>query len=221
MIEAINISKYYTVQGKKKEIFKNLSLTIKPGERFGLMGKNGAGKSTLLRLLCGIEKPNRGIINISSSLSWPVGVAGGFIPTLTGKENVKFVCRLFMNDREQTRERINFVKEFCEIGDYFEMPIKTYSSGMRARLAFGLSMAFDFDFYIIDESMAVGDPTFKKKGKDLFDQKTANKGLIMVSHSIRTIKDFCNRGIFLHDGQVVQSDNIDAIIQLYEKLAHK
>lgn len=221
MIEAINISKHYLVQGKKKEVFKNLSLTIRSGERIALMGKNGAGKSTLLRLLCGIEKPNSGIINITSSLSWPVGVAGGFIPNLTGRENTKFVCRLFMKDREQTKECINFVKEFAEIGDYFEMPVKTYSSGMRSRLGFGLSMAFDFDFYIIDEALAVGDSAFKKKCKSLFDQKATNKGIIMVSHSISTIKNFCDKGIFLHENQIIQSDKIQEIIKLYQALAKK
>lgn len=219
MIEAINISKYYLVQGKKKEVFKNLSLKIHPGERFALMGRNGAGKSTLLRLLCGIEKPNSGIINITSSLSWPVGVAGGFIPNLTGRENTKFVCRLFRHDKDRTKECIHFVKEFAEIGDYFDMPVKSYSSGMRSRLAFGLSMAFDFDFYIIDEALAVGDPAFKKKCKDLFDQKAENKGIIMVSHSIKTVMNFCNKGIFLHTDKIVQSDNIRKIIKLYKSLA--
>ncbi|RUR11481.1 ABC transporter ATP-binding protein [Legionella septentrionalis] len=219
MIEAINVSKHYIVQGKKKQIFKNLSLTIRAGERVALMGKNGAGKSTLLRLLCGIEKPNSGTVSITSSLSWPVGVGGGFIPNLTGKENVKFVCRLFMNDPEETKEKLRFVKEFAEIGDYFDMPMQTYSSGMRSRVAFGLSMAFDFDFYIVDEALAVGDTAFKKKCKEVFSEKLENKGIIMVSHSKSTIRQFCDRGIFLNNNQIVQSDDINEIISLYKALA--
>ena len=221
MIEAINISKYYLVQGKKKAVFKNLSLTINPGERIALMGENSAGKSTLLRLLCGIEKPNSGIINITSSLSWPVGVQGGLISTLTGRENTKFVCRLYTYDKEQTKECINFVKDFAEIGDYYDMPIKTYSSGMRSRLAFGLSMAFDFDFYIIDEALAVGDPVFKKKCKDIFDQKAENKGIIMVTHSVKIVRDYCTKGIFLNKNKIIQSDNISKIIKLYKQLSLK
>ena len=197
MIEVIDVSKHYMVQGMKKEVFSNFSLTIKQGERFALMGRNGAGKSTLLRLLCGIEKPNKGKVNITSSLSWAVGVAGGFIPTLTGKENIKFVCRLFRNTHEETKAKIEFVKDFAQLGDYINMPVQTYSSGMRSRLSFGLSMSFDFDFYIVDEAMAVGDVSFKKKSREVFQQKSADKGIIMVSHSMNTVREYCDRGIFL------------------------
>lgn len=216
MIKAINISKHYIVQGKKKQVFKNLSLTIQPGERLALMGRNGAGKSTLLRLLCGLEKPNGGKVDITSRLSWPVGVAGGFIANLTGKENVKFVCRLYRTDREQTKEKINFVKEFAEIGHYFDMPMQTYSSGMRSRLAFGLSMAFDFDFYIVDEALAVGDGAFKQKCQRVFNERAKNKGIIMVSHGLSTIREFCDRGVFLSPEGITKSDDVEEIIKLYQ-----
>ncbi|WP_419421103.1 ABC transporter ATP-binding protein [Legionella sp. D16C41] len=219
MIEAINISKYYKVQGKKHTVFHNLSLCIKPGERIALMGRNGAGKSTLLRILCGIEKPSSGIVNITSRLSWPVGVAGGFINNLTGRENVKFVCRLFKTKREETREKLDFVQDFAEIGHYFDMPMQTYSSGMRSRLAFGLSMAFDFDFYIVDEALAVGDLAFRKKCKLIFNQKAKSKGIIMVSHSIGLIKEFCDQGIFLHGDSITKANNIEDVIAQYKALA--
>lgn len=218
MIEAINVDKHYTVQGKRKDVLKSLSMTINPGEKIALVGKNGAGKSTLLRLLCGIEKPSSGVVNITSSLSWPVGVSGGFINNLTGKENVKFVCRLFTNNREQTQERIEFVQDFTEIGDYFNLPIKTYSSGMRAKLAFGLSMAFDFDFYIIDEAFAVGDISFKEKSRQLFLDKAKDKGIIMVSHGMSLVREFCTRGIFLNEGSCIQTDSIRDLIRLYKSL---
>ncbi|STX28917.1 Capsule polysaccharide export ATP-binding protein ctrD (Capsular-polysaccharide-transporting ATPase) [Legionella beliardensis] len=219
MIEAINISKYYKVQGKKHIVFNDLSLCIKPGERIALMGSNGAGKSTLLRILCGIEKPSSGVVNITSRLSWPVGVAGGFIANLTGRENVKFVCRLFMNDKDETIEKINFVQDFAEIGHYFDMPVQTYSSGMRSRLAFGLSMAFDFDFYIVDEALAVGDLSFRKKCKLIFNEKAESKGIIMVSHSVGVVREFCKQGIFLKGTKIIKANSIEEIIQLYKYLA--
>nr|WP_131781626.1 ABC transporter ATP-binding protein [Legionella gresilensis] len=219
MIEAINISKHYKVQGKKHTVFNNLSLCIEPGERIALMGPNGAGKSTLLRILCGIEKPSSGVVNITSSLSWPVGVAGGFIGNLTGRENVKFVCRLFMTDRDETKHKINFVQDFAEIGHYFDMPMQTYSSGMRSRLAFGLSMAFDFDFYIVDEALAVGDVTFRKKCKQIFNQKAESKGIIMVSHSIGLIREFCTQGVFLSGSSATKVNTIEEIASLYRTLA--
>lgn len=218
MIEVINVSKYYKVQGKKHTVFRNLSLCINSGQRIAFMGRNGAGKSTLLRILCGIEKPSSGMVNITSSLSWPVGVAGGFIGSLTGKENVKFVCRLFMKDSEETKEKISFVRDFAEIGHYFDMPVQTYSSGMRARLAFGLSMAFDFDFYIVDEALAVGDAVFKKKCKALFCQKSETKGIIMVSHSLNVIREFCDQGIFLHGDSTTHCSNIAELFKLYQAL---
>jgi capsular polysaccharide transport system ATP-binding protein len=217
MIEVNNISKHYMVQGMKKDVFSNLSFQIPSGARFALMGRNGAGKSTLLRLLCGIEKPNKGTVNITSTLSWPVGVSGGFIATLTGKENIKFVCRLLRSSYEETLEKIEFVKEFSQIGEYINMPVHTYSSGMRSKLSFGLSMAFDFDFYIVDEALSVGDSSFKKKSKEVFRQKSAEKGIIMVSHSMATVREYCDQGIFLGNNKITQSNNLEEVIKAYQE----
>lgn len=219
MIEAISMSKYYKLRGKKYTVFNDLSLTINPGERIALMGKNGAGKSTLLRILCGIEKPSSGILTISSQLSWPVGLSSGFISSLTGKENVKFICRLFRTNPDETKEKMAFVRDFSEIGHYFDLPVQSYSSGMRSRLSFGLSMAFDFDFYVIDEALAVGDKAFKKKCLRIFNHKIEKKGIIMASHSINLIKEFCTQGIFLHENSITQTDNTEDLIRLYKKLA--
>lgn len=218
MIVVNNITKSYKIQKKRKVVFEDLSLTLNPGDRFGLIGPNGAGKSTLLRLLCGVEKPNKGEIIRTSTISWPVGVGTGFIPNLTARENIKFACQLFNISREETINKVNFVYEFAEIGDYFDMPIKSYSSGMRSRVTFGMSMAFDFDFYVVDECLSVGDGAFKKKSDEVFSNKSKDKGLIMVSHSMGVIRKFCTKGIFLNKGKILLSDDIEEVIFNYEKI---
>lgn len=216
MITANNITKHYRVKGKKKVVFENLNLQLPKDGRLALLGPNGAGKSTLLRVLCGIEQPNSGSITRTSSISWPVGLGRGFIPTLTGRENVKFVCRLFNATREQTKARIQYVSEFADIGSYFDMPLITYSNGMRARVAFGLSMAFDFDYYVIDEVMAVGDPSFKQKCRVLLNQKLKGKGLIMVSHAMGDVRKFCDQGLYLNNGVLQYESDIDKLIKMYQ-----
>lgn len=218
MIIVDNISKSYKVQGRRKLVFENLSFTLEKGSRLALVGPNGAGKSTLLRLLCGVERPNKGRIIRSSTISWPVGVGSGFMPNMTSRENIKFVCRLLDIKHEDMQDKIAFVQQFAEIGDYFDMPVKTYSSGMRSRVTFGTSMAFDFDFYVVDESLSVGDGSFKKKSEQVFFDKSRDKGMLMVSHSMGTLRKFCNRGIFINKGKLVLSDDIEEIIGLYEAL---
>lgn len=218
MIIADNITKYYQVQGKRKTVFENLSLQLNPGDRLALMGPNGAGKSTLLRLLCGVERPNSGKVIRTSSLSWPIGINSGFISNLTGRENIKFACRLFGYKGKEKVDKVNFVQDFAEIGDHFDMPMATYSTGMRGRLAFGMSMAFDFDFYVVDEVLAAGDPAFKSKCAEYFKQKVKNKGLIMVSHSVGLVKKFCNQGLYLHQGTLTFSNNIELIVELYQNM---
>jgi capsular polysaccharide transport system ATP-binding protein len=219
MIIAENITKYYQIQGVRKLIFADLSLQLHPGSRLALMGPNGAGKSTLLRLLCGTERPNRGRIIRTSRISWPIGVGSGFINNLTARENIKFICRLLSCDAVQRDEKIKYVQDFAEIGIHFDMPISTYSSGMKSRIAFGMSMAFDFDFYVVDETLAVGDPAFKKKSLQVFKEKSENKGLIMVSHSVNTIKQYCNMGIYLNQGKLVFSEDLNEIFRLYKATA--
>lgn len=215
MIIANNITKYYKVGGKRHVIFKQLSFTINPGDKLGLLGPNGAGKSTLLRLLCGVEAPNEGEVIRTSTISWPVGLTNGFIPSLTGKENIKFVCRLFGCTLHMQKEKINFVRDFAEIGDYFDMPVSTYSSGMTSRLAYGMSMAFDFDFYVVDEGLAAGDAAFTQKSLDTFKEKSKDKGLLMVSHDMNAIKSFCNQAIYLKAGTLYHSHDVDEVIARY------
>lgn len=219
MIIANNITKYYPVNGKRLLIFENLSFTLNPGDRLGLLGANGAGKSTLLRLICGVEAPNQGKITRTSTISWPVGLKDGFIPTLTGKENIKFACRLFGCDYHAQKNKINFVKDFADIGDYFDMPVSTYSFGMSSRLAYGMSMAFDFDFYVVDEALATGDLAFMQKSINAFKEKSKDKGIIMVSHDISAIKGYCTQAIYLSQGKLLHSFDVDYIIEQYKKNA--
>ncbi|GAN22159.1 TPA: ABC transporter ATP-binding protein [Legionella pneumophila] len=216
MIKAESISKYYKVNGQLKVVFENLTLELPKGGRLALLGPNGAGKSTLLRVLSGIEAPNRGRVIRTSSISWPIGVGRGFIPTLTARENIKFVCRLFNYTKEKTRELVDFVRDFAEIGSYFDMPMVTFSSGMRSRVAFGLSVAFEFDFYVIDEVMAVGDANFKEKCKQVLEERARGKGIIMVSHSMSELRKFCDQGIYLNHGILQYETDLVKLIKRYK-----
>lgn len=218
MIRAENISKYYRVQGHKKTVFENLTFELPPQKCLALIGPNGAGKSTLLRVLCGIESPNSGRVVRTSSLSWPVGLAKGVLPHMTAAENIKFVARLMGDDRSQTKKRIAFVEEFADIGKYFAMPVSSYSSGMRGRVAFGMSMAFDFDYYVCDEVLGVGDPSFRKKCTQIFKDKAEAKGLVLVSHQMDTIKQMCDRGILLYNGKIHYDEDINALVQRYNEV---
>lgn len=161
MIKIENLTKSYRTPTGRHYVFKDLNIEIPSGKSVAFIGRNGAGKSTLLRMIGGIDRPDSGKIITNKTISWPVGLAGGFRGSLTGRENVKFVARLYAK-QEELKEKIEFVEEFAELGKYFDMPIKTYSSGMRSRLGFGLSMAFKFDYYIVDEVTAVGDASLKR-----------------------------------------------------------
>lgn len=194
MIAIENLTKSYKTQNGRHYVLKDVNLLFPEGKSIAFIGHNGAGKSTLLRIIGGIDRPDKGRIVTDKTISWPVGLSGGFQGSLTGRENVKFVARLYSKNNE-LRDKIDFVKDFSELGKYFDMPIKTYSSGMRSRLGFGLSMAFDFDYYLVDEITAVGDARFKKKCIDLFNQKRDKSNLLMVSHNLNSLADYCDHAI--------------------------
>ncbi|MFS7222056.1 ABC transporter ATP-binding protein [Rahnella inusitata] len=196
MIKIENLTKSYPTPKGRHYVFKNLNIELPSGKSVALVGRNGAGKSTLLRMIGGIDRPESGVITTDKTISWPVGLSGGFQGSLTGRENVKFVSRLYAS-REELREKVSFVEDFSELGKYFDMPIKTYSSGMKSRLGFGLSMAFKFDYYLVDEVTAVGDARFKQKCADLFRSRHAESSFIMVSHSLNSLKDFCDVAIYI------------------------
>ena len=215
MIELSNVYKFYTTLGMRKVVLDHVSTKFEAGWSYGMLGVNGAGKSTTLRLLAGTETPNSGKIKRSVRISWPLGFSGGFHPGMTGRENVYFVSRIYGQD---PRKISRWVEDFAEIGEYIDRPVKTYSSGMMARLAFGLSMAIDFDCYLIDEVTAVGDGRYAARCKEVFDRRREHTDIIMVTHSISTVKEHCQRGAVLVDGRLLMFDDVDEAIGVYNRL---
>ena len=209
------MTKSYLTPKGRRYIFRNISLSIPPGKNIGLIGRNGAGKSTLMRLLGRADIPDSGTIESDQSISWPVGLAGGFQGSMTGRDNIKFVCRIYGAVGELMREKIAYVEDFAEIGEWMDEPVKTYSSGMRSRMAFGLSMAFDFDYYLIDEVMAVGDIHFKKKCAEVFEQRLQESKVVLVSHSMNDIKKLCDIVMLVKDGQLKVYDDVAEGINAY------
>jgi len=218
MIELRNATKYFQTKHEKKYILNNVSITIPSGKNIGILGRNGAGKSTLLRMLGGIDFPNSGIISSPNSFSWPMGLAGGFQGSMTGRQNVMFVCRIYGKSDYEIKESVRSVQEFAEIGDYFDMPIKTYSSGMKSRLSFGLSLAFDFEYLLVDETLSVGDKNFQEKAKKALRKKIENCNVLLVSHSMPVLKELCDAGIVLHQGAVYYCDDINDAISTYNEI---
>lgn len=217
MIRVESLTKTYLTLRGRKTVFRDLNFEVPPDRSVGLIGRNGAGKSTMMRLLAGVDLPDKGRIITPQRLSWPVGLSGGMVSTATARENVKFVCRLYGVRGEAMRRVEDFVADFAEIGEYFDLPVATYSAGMRARVAFGTSMAFKFDYYLIDEVMGVGDARFKAKSKVLFAERLKSSKLILVSHSMKTIKSMCEVVVHLDRGRAMVYEDVDAGIAAYEK----
>lgn len=215
MIALQNVSKHYRVAGHRRVVLRQVNATFETGTNYGILGINGAGKSTLIRVLAGTELVNAGRIRRDVRVSWPLGFAGGFHPAMTGRENLKFVARAY---GENVKEVLGFVEDFAELGDFLEAPVRTYSSGMQARLAFGLSMAISFDCYLIDEVTAVGDARFAAKCADVFSKRLEQSDIIMVSHSIDVIKQYCQKGAVVADGNLILFDNVDDAIELYRRM---
>jgi len=218
MIILENVTKFFKTKKGKKYILKNVSMTIPEGVNVGILGINGAGKSTFLRILGGIDFPNSGKVISNKTFSWPIGLAGGFQGSMTGRQNVKFVARIFGKDEKEINKIIDFVKDFSELGDYFDMPIKTYSSGMKSRLNFGLSLAFDFDYLLIDETFSVGDARFKRKSREALIKKIEKSNVLMVSHSMNDLKNICDVGIVLNNGNITYFDDINDAVKVYQEL---
>lgn len=216
MIELRALSKSYPTRQGRRYVFRDLSFTFPPGANIGLIGRNGAGKSTLMRLLGGIDQPDHGAVVTDARISWPVGLSGGFNTNLTARENVQFVCRIHGAHGPELAEKTRFVEAFAEIGDYFDLPMRSFSSGMRSRVAFGLSMAFDFDYYLIDEVMAVGDAHFKAKSKQVLTQRLARANVIMTTHSMGDIRQYCNVVLLVEGGRVAVYEDVEQGILAYQ-----
>ena len=208
--------RYRTKQGLGKWVLQGVSFSIPPNLNIGLIGRNGAGKSTLLRLLGGIDTPTRGMIRRQCRVSWPMGFGGGLQGSLTGRQNVKFVCRIHGHD-DYLQDRIRYIENFADLGQAFDEPVNTYSSGMKSRLQFALSLAFEFDVYISDEVTSTGDSAFKKKALEAFKALAGRASLITVSHAEGTLKDFCSAGIWLSKGKAYWFDSIDDALKQYKK----
>lgn len=208
--------RYQTDHGVGRWVLQGATFTIPPKLNVGLVGRNGAGKSTLLRLIGGIDKPTRGRIERRCRVSWPMGFGGGLQGVLTGRQNTKFVCRIHGHEQDLA-DRLANIQEFAELGDAFDEPVKTYSSGMKSRLQFALSLAFDFDVYISDEVTSTGDEAFRKKTSDAFEKLADRAGLIMVSHGEGTLRKFCTAGIWLHEGKAHWFDRLDDALKAYKK----
>ncbi|NBB59458.1 ATP-binding cassette domain-containing protein [Pseudomonas sp. ODNR1LW] len=215
MFELRNITKSYLTPKGRRHVFRDLSLKIPADKNIGLIGRNGAGKSTLVRLLGGADVPDSGTIATNKSISWPVGLSGGFQGSMTGRENIKFVSRVYGAVGDAMRAKVAYVEDFAEIGSWIDEPVKTYSSGMRSRLAFGLSMAFDFDYYLIDEVMSVGDAQFKRKCANVFEERLQKSKVVLVSHNMNEIQKLCDVVLLVRDGKVQIYDDVAEGIKAY------
>lgn len=216
MIRVRDVHKRYRNHRGSQWVLRGITAEIPAQSRIALIGANGAGKSTLLRLIGGVDQPNQGTVERRCRVSWPLGLTGGFQGSLSGRQNTKFVSRIH-GVHETLQDTLDFVREFSELGAAFDEPVKTYSTGMRSRLAFAMSMAFDFDTYLVDELTAVGDAAFKRKSQKAFEDLAGRAGLIMVSHSASTLKTFCQSAIWLHGGEAHYFDTVDEALARYQE----
>jgi capsular polysaccharide transport system ATP-binding protein len=215
MIVCHDLFKEYHHKGGRKQVLRGVNLTVAPGDRIALLGRNGAGKSTLIKLIGGVEMPTSGRIERKMSVSWPLGFAGGFQGSLTGYDNARFIARIYDCDYTDLRA---FVEDFTELGRQLRMPVKTYSSGMRARLAFALSLAIEFDCYLIDEIILVGDQSFQRKCHEQLFEKRSDRAMILASHSTEVVRERCNRALLLNKGLAVAYDDVNLAVDMYSEL---
>jgi len=217
MIRLVNLCKSYPTSQGPHEIFRNLNLEIARGEKVGILGRNGAGKSTMIRLLSGAEQPTSGHVERHMSVSWPLAFGGAFQSALTGIDNLRFICRIY---GIEWRDKIDYVQEFSELGPYLREPLRIYSSGMRARLAFALSMVIEFDCFLIDEVVAVGDARFHEKCHAELFEKRADRSLIIVSHDANYVRDHCSKLCVLSEGEMSVFTDPDEAFDFYHKAIH-
>lgn len=215
MIQLQALSKTFEIPGGTHTVFRDLTLDLPPGRSLGLLGRNGAGKSTLLQIIAGTMQPTSGRVVRTGKISWPIGGANSFHPDMTGLQNTRFLARCYGVDSDSLSD---FVEEFAQIGKHFHMPLRTYSAGMKSRLSFGVAMGIPFDTYLIDEVTGAGDKSFRARSKTVFRARMANADAIMISHDMADMRNFCNSGLILHQGELEYFDTIDAAIDRHEDL---
>lgn len=217
MIKLENITHVYGSGADKKFALRNVNVVLDTNLNIGILGLNGSGKSTLLRIIAGTQQPTHGRVYRDCRISWPMGL-GGFNGTLTGEENLRFVCRVYGADY---RGVFRFVEEFTELGKDLHMPVRTYSSGMRARLSLALSLAIHFDVYLIDEGLSVGDVRFQKKYKSAIKDRFNESSVIIVSHDPKTLTTYCTHGAVVSETRLSQLMPLQAATQLYNRIVKK
>lgn len=215
MIRLRNIHKHYVVHGEPKVVLNDVNLDLPPGHKLALMGRNGAGKSTLIRLIGRVELPTQGTVEHAMRVSWPLGFTGAFQGSLTGIDNMRFISRIYQKDFAELRQH---VEEFAELGESLSMPVKTYSTGMRARLAFALTIAIDFDCYLIDEVILVGDQRFHERCREhLFDRR-AGRALVVASHDTGLLAQICDSALLLSNGKATHYPDVAEAAEAYRLL---
>ena len=215
MISVEHVSKRYLTRQGWRTVLHDINFTLQKGEKIGILGRNGAGKSTLIRLISGVEPPSEGEIKRTMSISWPLAFSGAFQGSLTGMDNLRFICRIYNVDVDYVK---NFTEEFSELGQYLYEPVKRYSSGMKARLAFALSLAVEFDCYLIDEVIAVGDSRFAEKCRYELFEKRKERSIILVSHSHSAMKQYCDNAMVLENGHMHTFEDMDKAYEYYNAL---
>jgi capsular polysaccharide transport system ATP-binding protein len=211
MLELVDVHKSYPLLAGRKHVLRGVNATFRKGERIGVLGRNGSGKSTLVRILGGVEAPSSGTVRRAMSVSWPIGLAAGFQPALSGADNTRFIARIY---ERPVKETVEFVESFAELGEYLRMPVNTYSSGMRSRLGLAISLAVEFDCFLVDEALAVGDTKFGRA----FGARLARAGLILVTHQPSLVRQLCTKAAVLDQGTLTFYEDIDEALATYNSL---
>jgi len=215
MIEFNNVSKSYHIHHFHKNVFTNLNFRIKRGESIGICGANGAGKSTLVRMIGGVEQPTTGTVTRTMGTSWPIGYTSCFQGSLTGADNARFIARIY---NRPVDELLEYVEDFAQLGPYFHQPVHTYSAGMGSRLAFGVSLAINFECYLVDEVTAAGDERFRKRCEEALMERRDNATLIMISHDPGTLRQYCRHGAVVYGGSLIRYDTVDEAVDVHHRL---
>ncbi len=214
MISLSDIRKSYSTRTGVHHVLDGVNLTVHPGEKIGIVGRNGAGKSTMIRILSGAERPDSGKLVRTMKISWPLAFGGAFQGSLSGLDNLKFICRIYGVDYH---DKIDYVLQFSELGKFFREPVKTYSSGMRSRLAFAISMAVEFDCFLIDEVISVGDARFHAKCQEELFEKRRDRSFVMVSHELHNLREHCQKVLVLHAGKLLDFPDVEMAYEFYKR----